>query len=151
MVDVHRLVARELELPADLLALVRLRLLLRHADKHDAVADPALLPESVGYLVLPFLMAELVHRDLLSLRHRLHVLTEFFRDLAQHYWRRNRLAQLLAHKAHQAAGGSQWPDVPVQVQSVQTLHFQSHMTVEEFRDARHHQILRNPAALRWSV
>src|SRR5262249_52879756 len=53
VVHVDRLVARELKLPADLLALEGLRFLLRHTDEDNPIFYPALLPDLVGYVVLP--------------------------------------------------------------------------------------------------
>ena len=48
-----------------------------------------------------------------------------------------RCAQLLPHECHQPARCRQWSDVAVQVQPVQAFHFQRHMSVQQFRDARH--------------
>lgn len=72
VVHVNRLVARELELPVDLLALKCLRLFLCDSNEDDAVAHPALLPNSVGDVILALPVIELVDRDLLPLRQRLY-------------------------------------------------------------------------------
>src|SRR5262249_38722921 len=124
VVYVDRLVARELKLPVDLLALEGLRFLLRHTDENDPILYAALLPDLVGYLVLTFLVIELVRRNLMLFGHCLHRLAELLRYLAPHHWRWDWFPQLLPHECHQPARRCQWPDVPVQVQPVQTLHFQ---------------------------
>jgi len=130
VVHVDGLVARELEPPVDLLALECLRLLLRHSDEHDPVTHAALLPNPIGDLVLPLLVVELADRNLLPLRHRFHGIAELLSYLPQHHRRRDRFAQLLAHERDQPAGCRQWPDVPVQVQSVQTFHFQRDVSAQ---------------------
>ncbi|MGB7721141.1 MAG: hypothetical protein WBL65_14640 [Bryobacteraceae bacterium] len=63
MVHADGFVARELEPPVDLLALERSRLLLRHADEYDPVADATLPPNPIGDIVLPFLVADLGHQQ----------------------------------------------------------------------------------------
>jgi hypothetical protein len=78
-----------------------LRLLLRHADEDDAVADTALLPEPVGHVVFPLFVIELVNRNLFALRQRLHRFAELLRDLPQYHRRRNRFTQLLPHEGYQ--------------------------------------------------
>ena len=50
----------------------------------NCVADPALTPELVGYVILAFFVVELVDGDLLSFRHRLHCLAELLRHLSEH-------------------------------------------------------------------
>src|SRR5262249_42072189 len=96
-------VARELELPVYLPPVPGLCFLLRHADEDDPISYPTLLAETVGYVVFPLLVLELVDRDLLPLHQSLHRLAELLGDLPQHHRRRNRLAQLLAHEGDQAA------------------------------------------------
>src|SRR5207245_1742078 len=59
------------------------------------------------------------------------------RDLPQYHRRRNRLPQLILHEEEQARPGRQLADVTVQIQTVETLHFESDMAVEQFRDGRH--------------
>jgi hypothetical protein len=76
VIDVHGLVAAELELSIDLRAAERLRLLLRDADEDDLVAHVALPAE----------------------RLRLHRFAELLRHLPQHYRGWNRLAQLHPHE-----------------------------------------------------
>ena len=85
MVHVDGLVARVLELAVDLLALERLRLLLRDSDEDDPVADATLSSYLVGDLILTLFVVELIHRNLLPLRHRLHRLAELLGDLSQHH------------------------------------------------------------------
>ena len=137
VIHVDALVARELEPPVDFLALESLCFLLRHADEDDSIAYAALLPNSVGELVLALFVVELVDGDLLPLRHCLHRLAELFGYLPQYHRRRDRLAQLLSHEGHQPARRRQWPDVTIQVQPVQTLHFQRDVSLQQFRYARH--------------
>ena len=137
VVHVDGLVARELEPPVDLLALERLRLLLCDPDEHDPVTDAALPPNPIGDIVLPLLVVELVNRNPFPLRHRLHGIAELLGHLPQHHRRRDRLAQLLAHERDQPARRRQRPDVPIQVQPVQTFHFQRDVSTQQFRDVRH--------------
>jgi len=67
MVDVDRLVAVELEPPVDLLSVEGLRFLLCHADEDDLIMHSTLPAEIVGDVVLPFLVVELLNRNLLWL------------------------------------------------------------------------------------
>src|ERR1041385_1448569 len=136
-IDVDRFVAREQKLPVDLFAWESLRLLLRHAYEYHSIAKTALTSEIVGDIILPFFVVELVERNPLSFRHRLHGLAELLRHLPEHNLRWNRLAQLLPHERHQSTRCRQRPDVAIQVQPVQAFHFQRYMSVQQFRDARH--------------
>ena len=62
VVDVDGLVPVELKLSVYLLPVECLRLLLGHSDEYDAVADLPLAAELIGYVVLPFLVIELIKR-----------------------------------------------------------------------------------------
>src|SRR3974377_1110689 len=94
VVDVDRLVPVELKLAIDLLPIESLRLLLCHPEEDDSTPPLPLPAKVVGNIVFPFLVLELVNRDLLSLGLSLHRLAELFRYLAQHHWRGNRLFRL---------------------------------------------------------
>ena len=137
VINIDRLVAVELEPPVDLLAVEGLRFLLRHPNENDGVSHVAAAPEAVGNLVFPLLVPELIHRNALLFGQCLHSLTKLLRDLPQYNGRRNRLPQLIPHEEDQARPGRQLADVTVQVQTVETLHFESDMAVEQFRDGRH--------------
>ena len=78
-----------------------------------------------------------VKRNPVSFRQRLHRLPKLFRYLSQHHRRRNRLVQLLPHEKYQPGPRRQFADVPIQIQSVETLYFQGYVSVEEFRDGCH--------------
>jgi len=93
VIDVHGLVAAELELSIDLRAAERLLLLL-----HAAVP-----PEGIGNVVFPLFVLKLVNRNLLAFRLHLHRFAELLRHLSQRYRRWNRLAQLNPHECHQTA------------------------------------------------
>jgi hypothetical protein len=82
-------------------------------------------------------VVELVNRNLLPLRHRLHGIAELLGHLPQHHRRRDRFAQLLAHERDQPARCRQRPDVPIQVQPVQTFHFQRDVSIQQFWNIRH--------------
>src|ERR1700728_308550 len=140
-IDVDRLVACKPELPVDLLALESLRLLLRHTHEHPSVADLTFPAEIVGNIILSFLVVELVEGNVFAFSHGLHGLAELLRYLPQHDRRRNRLAQLFPHEGDQPTRSRQRADVAVPVQPVQAFHFQGHVSVPQFRDARHAPIL----------
>ena len=137
VIDVDRLVAVELELPVDLVAVEGLRFLLRYPNENDGVSHVAAAPEAVGNIVLPLFVPELIHRNAFLFGQRLHSFAKLLRDLPQNNGRGNRLPQLIPHEEDQARPGRQLADVTVQVQTVETLHFESHMAVEQFRDGRH--------------
>jgi hypothetical protein len=83
MIDVDRLVAVELELPVDLLAVECLGLLLRHPDEDNAVSHVAATPKVVGNIVLPLLVPELIHRNAFLFGQDLHRFAKLLRDLPQ--------------------------------------------------------------------
>jgi GxxExxY protein len=107
VIDVDRLVAREPELPVDLLALESLRLLLRHAHEYYPSRISRFRRKSLA---------------MFALCHGLHGLAELLRYLPQHDRRMNRLAQLFSHEGDRPTRGRQGADVTVQVQPVQAFH-----------------------------
>ena len=139
VVHVGRLVACELQLAVDLLALVGLRLFLCNANEHYPIANATLLPNLIRSIVFSFFVVELMDWNPLAFGLLFHYFTELFSDLSPYHWRWNRLAQLLAHEHHQSARCRQRAGVTVQVQPVQTLHLQSDVSIQKFGNARHTQ------------
>jgi hypothetical protein len=137
VVHVDRLVPRELELPAHLLPAESSRLLLCHPDEDDLVPHTPLPPQLIGGIIFAFRVFEQIDRDLFPLGHCVYSFPKLPGHLAQHYRRRDRLAQLFSQERHQAARGRQFADVSVQVQPVQAFHFQRHVPIQQFWDARH--------------
>jgi len=69
VIDVNRFVAIELKPPVDFLAAESLRFLLRHPNEYDGVAYLPALSETVGDIVFPLFVPELVHRNTFLFRH----------------------------------------------------------------------------------
>ena len=92
VIDVNRFVTIELKPSVDLLAVEGLRFLLRHSNEHHGVAYVAALSETVGDIVFPLFVPELVHRNAFLFGERLHRFAKLLRDLSQHDGRRNRLS-----------------------------------------------------------
>ena len=134
MVALDRLVAMECELPVSLLPVERLGLLLCYPDEDHPLPYLPLPAELVGDVILPLFVWELVNRDFLPLPLSLHGLPEALRNLAQDHRGRNRLLQLAAPEPHQPATGCQLTDIPVEVETIQALHFQCDVPVQKFRE-----------------
>lgn len=137
VMDLDRMVAVELELPVDLLAVEGLRFLLRHPHEYAAVSHVAAAPETVGNIVFPLFVPEMLSRNAFLFGQCSHSFAKLLRDLPQYHGRRNRLPQLTPPAQDQARPGRQLADVAVQLQTVQTLHLQSDMAVEQFWNGRH--------------
>jgi len=131
VVHVNGLVARELEPPVDLLALECLRLLLRYADDTIPSRTPRCRPNP-DWRHRPSAPCGRTDRsNLLAAppspsRHR-----ELLGHLPQHHRRRIGLPNCSRMNVTNRRL-SQWPDVPVQVQSVQTFHFQRDVSAQQF-------------------
>ena len=51
----------------------------------------------------------------------------------------------------QSPPGGQLADIAIEVETIQALHFQCDVPVQEFRDSRHSRILRKTSAVRWPL
>ena len=130
VVYVDRFVTVKLELSVDLPAVEGLRFLLRHPDEDDRIPPLALAAELVGNVVFSLFVLEPIHRNPFLFRQCFDCLAKLLRDLPQHYRRGNGLAQLFPQEEHQAGSGCQLADVTVQIEPVETLHFQRDVPVE---------------------
>ena len=130
MVHVDRFVAIERELAADLPAIKCLGFLLRYPDEDDRIPHRTLAAEFIGQVVFLLFMPELVNRNPVPFCQFLHRLAEILRDLPQHHRGGDRLVQLISHEEHQPWPGCQFAYITVQIQPVQTLHFQGYVSIE---------------------
>src|ERR1017187_3993320 len=56
---------------------------------------------------------------------------------------------MAAHEANQSAAGCELAGIPVEVKTIEALHFERDVPVQKFRDGRHSQILQKlPASAR---
>src|SRR5215467_14471354 len=92
MVHLAGLVPRELELPTDFFDTEGLGLFLRHADEDNPVPARPVFGASGGDIILPFLVVELVDRDLLPFRLDPHRLPEPLRPMYPFRYSRSRHA-----------------------------------------------------------
>ena len=95
-------------------------------------------------LIFPFAVLEWQHRNLELLPILLQLRHEALCDLPEQHRRGYWLTQMLGQEPKQSTAGRQYPDVPVQIQPVDALHFQGDMTIQQLVKVCHLlPILRN--------
>src|ERR1700730_18408458 len=107
--------------------------------------DSALLTQLVGNVFLPVALGKLDQRDLLRRGEGLQAVAKPRGDLAEDRRRRNGFAQVVAQEPDQATGRCQRRDVAVQVQPIDALDFERHVTAKQFFYGRH-PVMLSPSA-----
>jgi hypothetical protein len=122
--------SRELKVAVELLALKSRCLLLCYANEDDPVANPALLSDAVSYLILPLFVVELVNRNLFPFRQRYHGIAKFLAATCPSTTGEGiGLPNCSRMNVTKPPAVCQRAHVTIQVQPVQALHFQRHMSI----------------------